>query len=1356
MAIYGDSILAPAPAFPTIGAIRQRTYEKIGVEAPARPEQGYAGTNIRDRQLATIEGAFAGMPPANAGVQGYEAGAGRPVGSPSGTRGVLSTLGQGARGVAEMAAPAFEDIRALAPLEEAARDVGGFMGERVAGVLPALIPGLGLSTAAGNIAAELGIDVPGLSRLRRTGEQAGRFVGETIMPTSPVEIALTALPAAWQAGKAVRAGLPFADVVRRGGLTALETLGPLPNLNAPLGAGQRFVSRAAEVAPAIVPELRRVAPVAAGRAAKKGIGRRPTPVDIMRTIEADLAAGQSVLPGNLTRLGVDAKTAKAISYAADRGDLRAVRGLLEAPSAPVAGRVATEAAGAVPKSTATASLARAREEEAALLAEFQRYWKSGAAGVEMREGLTKLDEAKAMGMLGTVNRLRTKIERLETAAQLEQMAAELKAAETAGAVLEPGAVQPAARAAEVLAPPPAAGAPPAAPPGGRPPTGVGGGGAELPPADPIKKLTQAIRSAKRLPAETESLRHVERQRRVAAAAKAMEQPGSATERLASGRPLLLQRGEMPRAAFEAPERVFTEAEIDTLRQRIIDAKLPLYRTFTLDTALNKVLSGQLNMLQEGELALLNRVFGPELGKAIGSKDPLAKQLGQLFIDVAGVPRTTSTAIDISAPMRQGLIPGISHPKEWKNAWRPMLKAYADEGAAQAIDDAIRSSKWSQAANEANLYFAPLDAQLTGREETMISRIFGGKINVAGRNVPNPIRASQRAYTTFLNKLRHDIFATYAEKWAAQGTDSTERLRSLAHYINASTGRGKLGPVEGAGNFLSVFFFSPRFLMGRVQTFTQLLTPTTDNAVRLLIARDLASTIAAGAGLLTLAQMSGVGEVEIDPRSSDFAKIKIGNQRVDPWGGFQQLVRYTTQMITGEAKSQRGFIYGTNRGETLLRFLLSKQSPAASMGTSILRGETMIGENIKADWSTVSREAWNRFVPMWIQDVSDALKEEGIAGAAIATTAITGVGSQTYAPHITQALAQEIYGKDYAQLSSLEIVNVNTEALARGEEISESDRIQPYYEAANDAFDYIKRRGGAGVLEALGDYSDYWKFKDAVETRIRLRAAESGKVLADSEIAAIRIKIEDALGLRDVIAASRRAVVRLDPGIVDAYKRHTGYDLAKELEEIAAGVLKAPDVLREPGEDTRDRRAMTPSNFNLASRFRRPPSSTLSPAFSFGLGARYAVQSGLVPPELFQLANVEQAAGGGWYAPSGNVIGQEALSALEAQEPEHLYVALHESLHALESNLTSNERAELEAIYARNLRPPGAPTRHHPDLLTAYFDYAFGNWQTGEPNAEDVGVRSYLPPIEIQNFVRKYAPIVAARVSVLGRGLRTRP
>jgi len=104
----------------------------------------------------------------------------------------------------------------------------------------------------------------------------------------------------------------------------------------------------------------------------------------------------------------------------------------------------------------------------------------------------------------------------------------------------------------------------------------------------------------------------------------------------------------------------------------------------------------------------------------------------------------------------------------------------------------------------------------------------------------------------------------------------------------------------------------------------------------------------------------------------------------------------------------------------------------------------------------------------------------------------------------------------------------------------------------------------------------------------------------------------------------------------------------------------------------------------------------------------------------------------------------------------LYVALHESLHALESNLTSNERAELEAIYARNLRPPGAPTRHHPDLLTAYFDYAFGNWQTGEPNAEDVGVRSYLPPIEIQNFVRKYAPIVAARVSVLGRGLRTRP
>jgi len=37
-------------------------------------------------------------------------------------------------------------------------------------------------------------------------------------------------------------------------------------------------------------------------------------------------------------------------------------------------------------------------------------------------------------------------------------------------------------------------------------------------------------------------------------------------------------------------------------------------------------------------------------------------------------------------------------------------------------------------------------------------------------------------------------------------------------------------------------------------------------------------------------------VEIDPRSSDFGKVKLGDTRIDPWGGKVQYVVYLTRML----------------------------------------------------------------------------------------------------------------------------------------------------------------------------------------------------------------------------------------------------------------------------------------------------------------------------------------------------------------------------------------------------------------------------------------------------------------------------
>ena len=61
-------------------------------------------------------------------------------------------------------------------------------------------------------------------------------------------------------------------------------------------------------------------------------------------------------------------------------------------------------------------------------------------------------------------------------------------------------------------------------------------------------------------------------------------------------------------------------------------------------------------------------------------------------------------------------------------------------------------------------------------------------------------------------------------------------------------------------------------------------------VRKEAARDLVAFLGIGASVLGLAKMAGA-EIETEPTSSDFGKIKIGNTRYDIWAGFQQFARF---------------------------------------------------------------------------------------------------------------------------------------------------------------------------------------------------------------------------------------------------------------------------------------------------------------------------------------------------------------------------------------------------------------------------------------------------------------------------------
>jgi hypothetical protein len=243
-----------------------------------------------------------------------------------------------------------------------------------------------------------------------------------------------------------------------------------------------------------------------------------------------------------------------------------------------------------------------------------------------------------------------------------------------------------------------------------------------------------------------------------------------------------------------------------------------------------------------------------------------------------------------------------------------------------------------------------------------------------------------------NKLRFDVFKTWYNTAQRGGRELTEYdLKGMARFVNWATGRGDLGPLNSISPILSVGFFAPRYAVSRFQAPFAIIK---GGYARKAIAKDLAAFYGTGLMILGLAKMGGA-EIEIDPRSTEFGKIRIGDTRLDFWGGLQPIARTMAQLVTNQRKDLGGGFYSADRMITLGRFFQGKLSPSASMLVDIMRGETFIGDELTATGASLKAQAFNRLTPMFVQDLVDAVKEWGPKGAAFGILAGFGAGVQTY-------------------------------------------------------------------------------------------------------------------------------------------------------------------------------------------------------------------------------------------------------------------------------------------------------------------------------------------------------------------------
>jgi hypothetical protein len=253
---------------------------------------------------------------------------------------------------------------------------------------------------------------------------------------------------------------------------------------------------------------------------------------------------------------------------------------------------------------------------------------------------------------------------------------------------------------------------------------------------------------------------------------------------------------------------------------------------------------------------------------------------------------------------------------------------------------------------------------------------------------NPYRAGERAYTGASNAIRVQMFLDFAialEKKGITFEDSPELYKIAANTANNMTFRGRLRFAEPIAAQLNMLYFSSR----KVTASLSLVNPAywVDLGVRNpIVAKQALLKMATFIGVATsvtlaLQAFSDDDDEEqnpdmFNPYSSDFMTYRIGNTRLNFFGGLGGNLVLFARFLTGNYKTTSSSkikklgqdSFTPNRKELLETTLFAnKLNPMAGTGYAFLNQS--IGREI--DWED---EAISSVSPLWAQNISELQRE----------------------------------------------------------------------------------------------------------------------------------------------------------------------------------------------------------------------------------------------------------------------------------------------------------------------------------------------------------------------------------------------
>lgn len=411
-----------------------------------------------------------------------------------------------------------------------------------------------------------------------------------------------------------------------------------------------------------------------------------------------------------------------------------------------------------------------------------------------------------------------------------------------------------------------------------------------------------------------------------------------------------------------------------------------------------------------------------------TETPFQQEKQGLWQQIVNDSRNLKTIWDFSAPLRQGIF--LLHKDYGRSAAKSMddmIRSVGKSGYDAAMNN-IKTSKDYEFKKDVMgiAYTGPVGKHEEAINHGWIEKYWPGALK------------SNRSYEAFTNTLRDNVADNLIDLATKSGFNvkaNAPLARAMGEFVNNASGRGSLGKLEKYAEGLNNNLFSPRLIASRVRmlnpnNFVQighkdmemLRSFLPEKARRLILdignefsmfsreaqfmrkeyLKSLSSVAAMGNTFLQLAQMAGA-EVSYDPASADFGKAKIGNVRLDPWGGNQQYLVFAQRMFP-DAFGGGTYQSSTNPSN---RYQLGSagfgQQNRLDVATNFAINKLNPPQRIAASWLaqfanrpfSIGKEVEGLFLPMALQSMMELRREDPSLIPVLAPFATFGGGVQTY-------------------------------------------------------------------------------------------------------------------------------------------------------------------------------------------------------------------------------------------------------------------------------------------------------------------------------------------------------------------------